>query len=80
MHGHTNHDIVVKILTIIAENKNTSFNSIRRKFIKENYNVTLDFWKTLRKEYPSNAYATVWHCPGCKKFELDECNHSACLT
>lgn len=71
-HSKTRNKIVRNVLKHIANQSQTLYPDIKKKFVVDcDMEVTMQFWDLLKEEYPSHNFTEVSCCPGCGKFDLE---------
>lgn len=72
MHSHKNTQLVISVLTEIADQNKLSYKKVKKLFVvKGNLCITGQFWELLKKLHPDENYTEVYHCPDCDKFSLE---------
>ena len=69
---HLNNDLVVNTLRNISKEQAIGYSKIKKFFSEGDEGIAKTFWIMLRKKLPNHKYSSVYFCPTCKKFDLEE--------
>jgi hypothetical protein len=71
MDTHSEHELIIDILSQIAQERHKSLERIKRLLlIKQNSAINRRFWQILDAQLPDHSFTHVGCCAECGSFEL----------
>ncbi len=72
---HLNNELAVSTLKNISKKQAVPYSKIKKYFAEGDVETAKAFWIMLRQKLPHHKYNSVYFCPSCKKFDLEEQGH-----
>ena len=69
---HLSNELAVSTLKDISKEQAIPYSKIKKFFSEGDEEISKAFWIMLRKKLPNHKYNSVYFCPTCKKFDLEE--------
>jgi len=69
---HLSNELVVSTLENISKEQAIPYSKIKKFFSEGGEEIAKAFWIMLRKKLPNHKYNSVYFCPTCKKFDLEQ--------
>jgi hypothetical protein len=69
---HLTDELTVKALVALAKEQSVPYSKIKKIFSEGDEEIAKSFWIMLRKISPKHKYNSVYFCPACKKFDLEQ--------
>lgn len=69
VHQHVTDAVARSALKCVANHLNNDYEKVVRKFVNQDYEVTVEFWKFLEEQCP-DIYGGVDFCECCNSFTL----------
>ena len=69
---HLNNELAVNTLKDICKEQAIPYSKIKKFFSEGDEEIAKAFWIMLRKKLPNHKYNSVYFCPACKEFDLEE--------
>ncbi len=69
---HPTHELAIRTLTKVSKQLRIPYSKLKKVFAEGDEEIAKFFWIMLRKTLPKHKYNSVYHCPSCKKFDLEE--------